>query len=226
MSKSNEPKKKEDYQKILRILLIVNSILLVIHILFILCLPNVVPLRWNNEGSVELYGSKWLYFILDVLPFITIWLFYLPGKSNSKPTYIFTPAWRYFCVSFNILMTLATWIPEYLVFTKTESLPTAIAKSQGGLMLLIGIMFLFLGNFLPQVSHNHSFGVKTPWTKDDKLNWKKTNHLFSVFIMIIGMVCIIASLFYSSWIRLLGIIGLGLTLMLYGYSFYLFYKKQ
>ena len=173
MSKSNEPKKKEDYQKILRILLIVNSILLVIHILFILCLPNVVPLRWNNAGSVELYGSKWLYFILDVLPFITIWLFYLPGKSNSKPTYIFTPAWRYFCVSFNILMTLATWIPEYLVFTKTESLPTAIAKSQGGLMLLIGIMFLFLGISCHKYRIIIPLALRHLGRKDDKLNGKK-----------------------------------------------------
>lgn len=209
------------YQKILWILLRVDLVLLVVHFMLICTLPNLTPLHWNNDGTADIYGSKWWYLLADLIPFVSLWLFYLPFKASVQPSYLSTRAWKYFAITFNSMMTIATWIPEYILFTEADARQSAVEKSQSVVMLILGIMFVILGNFMPQVGLNHMFGVKTPWTKSDVLNWKKTNHLFSILIFIVGIMCVIGALFYSLWIRYLGVAGIILTIILYCYSFYL-----
>ena len=43
--------------------------------------------------------------------------------------------------------------------------------------ILIGLLFLIIGNYLPRCRRNYTQGIKTPWTLNSDENWRKTHHL-------------------------------------------------
>ncbi len=51
--------------------------------------------------------------------------------------------------------------------------------------LLVGILYLILGNFIPKVKPNYSIGFRIPWALNDSDNWYHT-HRFGGKCMVIG----------------------------------------
>jgi uncharacterized membrane protein len=42
---------------------------------------------------------------------------------------------------------------------------------------LIGLLFVFLGNYLPAIKPNYFAGIRLPWTLSDDDNWRRTHFL-------------------------------------------------
>ena len=42
-------------------------------------------------------------------------------------------------------------------------------------MIVIGIMFILLGNYLPKVGQNYTVGIKVAWALNDPENWAATH---------------------------------------------------
>lgn len=51
----------------------------------------------------------------------------------------------------------------------------------------VGIMFIALGNYMPQVKDNYLFGVRTAWTLANPEVWRKTHRLSGIMWMIGGL---------------------------------------
>lgn len=62
--------------------------------------------------------------------------------------------------------------------------------------LLMGIIFLFAGNYLPKCRQNYTIGIKLPWTLYDEENWDYTHRLAGK-LWVIGGVLMILSGFQS-----------------------------
>ena len=59
--------------------------------------------------------------------------------------------------------------------------------------LLLGIVFLVVGNYLPKIRQNYSIGIKVPWTLADEDNWNRTHRLAGALWMGCGLcLCILA----------------------------------
>lgn len=210
----------EAYRKTLKILLKIEVALYIIQAVLLFWFPEPTPVHWNSAGEIDSYGSKWMYLGLDLIP-LAIWLlFWLPAKRREAPEYIFTRAWKFFVVLFSALMMAVTWIPEYMIFVAAQMPQTGVQTVECVAQLLLGVLFLILGNFLPQVPCNRAFGAKTLWTKDNSANWQKTNHLCGILLFGAGILFVLAALFNSAWGRYAGAITLGITVVVYGYSFY------
>lgn len=90
-------------------------------------------------------------------------------------------------------------------------------------MILIGIIFIVVGNYLPKCRQNYTIGIKVPWTLHDEENWNHT-HRFAGKLWLLGGVCI---LILSIWDW--GSLGitLGITVILaliptlYSFIYYL-----
>lgn len=57
--------------------------------------------------------------------------------------------------------------------------------------ILVGAVFIIVGNYLPKNKQNYSVGIKLPWTLDDEENWNKTNRLSGYLFIISGFVFIV-----------------------------------
>ena len=52
-------------------------------------------------------------------------------------------------------------------------------------LLLVGLLFVVIGNYLPKCKQNYTIGIKIPWTLNSEENWNKT-HRFAGFVWVIG----------------------------------------
>ena len=90
----------------------------------------------------------------------------------------------------------------------------------------IGILLLVIGNYMPQIRSNYTFGIKTPWALESPYVWKKTHAAGGVLFCIYGILMILSGIFPSPWMTnlTLAVILLGVAGM-YLYSWLLFRKE-
>ncbi len=91
--------------------------------------------------------------------------------------------------------------------------------------LILGILFVTIGNFMPRFRHNYLIGIRTPWTLACEEVWKNT-HLLSARVFFIGGILIMLTSFLPTTIHyiLMLIIVLVTILISIGSSRY-YYKK-
>lgn len=92
--------------------------------------------------------------------------------------------------------------------------------------ILLGLMFVILGNYMPKCKQNHTIGVKVTWTLNNEENWNKT-HRFTGRLWVLGGVLFLATMFIpmNNFIYVFLIITflLAFAPMIYSYAYY---KKQ
>lgn len=87
--------------------------------------------------------------------------------------------------------------------------------------LIIGILFVAIGNYLPKCKQNYTVGIRLPWTLSSEENWNRT-HRFASWIWIFGGVVFIFNAFLQlEWILAIIII---LVILPTAYSFFLYRK--
>lgn len=60
--------------------------------------------------------------------------------------------------------------------------------------IALGIMFIYMGNYLPKVKQNHTLGIKMYWTLANEENWNKTHRLAGKVWVIGGLVILVSAL--------------------------------
>lgn len=92
--------------------------------------------------------------------------------------------------------------------------------------LLMGVIFLVTGNYLPKCRQNYTIGIKLPWTLDDEENWNYTHRLAGklwmiggVLIILLGFQTVVPSMAVSMTIMVV-------VTMIPAIASYLYYKKH
>lgn len=92
--------------------------------------------------------------------------------------------------------------------------------------LLLGLLFLVLGNLLPKVKQNYTFGIKLPWTLYDPENWSRTHRFGGWCMVLAGIVLLAAAPWPTPWVMLPAILAAALAPMVYSYVFYRRHRKE
>lgn len=92
--------------------------------------------------------------------------------------------------------------------------------------MLVGGIFLLVGNFLPDIRQNYTVGLRLPWTLANEENWSRTHRLAGRLWVISGAVMMISCVFFSRYaVWLMGAAVAAATCIPAGYSFFLHLKK-
>ncbi|MGC9362886.1 MAG: SdpI family protein, partial [Candidatus Syntrophosphaera sp.] len=59
------------------------------------------------------------------------------------------------------------------------------------ILVLIGFLFILLGNLLPRVPKNFFIGIRTPWSLADEVIWEKTHRLGGQLFVLGGLVLLL-----------------------------------
>ena len=189
-------------------------------------MPDQVPIHWNWAGVADGFGSKYSALGLGALPLGLLLLFWaLPaidpkGKNFEK----FAPIWKGMVLA-TVLFTCAVgWLSELAVFGVLKDGSGAVGLLVGG---GIGVLFIVLGNYMPRIKQNYTFGCRTPWALADEHNWNRTQRMGGFTFIVIGAATLVAGVFsgvmgpMGSTFVLLGATILG-TVWIYVYSFLVF----
>lgn len=92
--------------------------------------------------------------------------------------------------------------------------------------VLIGLMFIVIGNYMPKCQQNYTVGIKIRWTLLSEENWNAT-HRFSGKVWMIGGILFLFCGFFSESVFIIAMLILIAALVLIPLLYsYVFYRKQ
>ncbi|PED07679.1 SdpI family protein [Bacillus pseudomycoides] len=93
--------------------------------------------------------------------------------------------------------------------------------------LLVGILFLIIGNYLPQCKPNFFVGMRNPWTLSNEEVWRKTHRFSGKVFVALGLMMIVSIVVPASWRSYMMLTMILVVVVLTnGYSYILYKKEQ
>ena len=86
--------------------------------------------------------------------------------------------------------------------------------------IMVGIMFIILGNYIHKVKQNYTVGMKLPWTLNSEENWNRTNRMAGWVLILIGVLFLMNSLLLKTEIVFAVILLVILVPMIYSFILY------
>lgn len=161
-------------KKFIKILTPIIAVLPLISYLFLYSsLPDQLPMNFSLDGTVNSYGSKLEFMILPAISIIMYFVLKITPKLDPKGKSYEKVAGFY---SFFILFM------EILIGTVYLSILCTIWEIQWFsinfvIFMMLGYLFLLVGNYMPRMKQNFTMGIKTPWTLSSEKVWNKTHRL-------------------------------------------------
>jgi len=186
-------------------------------------LPEKVPMHWNIKGEIDRYGDKIELLIIPfLLPILTYVIFLVvpiidpKNKLNKMGNKL---------QSMKVLLTtFMSILALFIIYSvKNQSL-----TNPNYIVLLIGILYIILGNYFKTIKANYFIGIRTPWTLENETVWKETHKLGGKMWFAGGIIVVLSSLILDkqpNFIIFLVITGI-ITIIPIVYSYIKFKKEK
>ena len=204
--------------------LIISSIVILLPILLgflgTKILPDEIIVHWGLDGNPDGWMNPMLIFtilplILLAIHWVCIILTVVLDKNAEKN---------------NKMFGMVFWIiPVISLASCGMMFMTALGYTSNIyaiIMLIIGLSFIIIGNYMPKTTRNVTMGIKIKWTLSNDENWNATHRFAGKVYVAIGFLCLlsmplpdVAFPFVAISIILVGV----LLPIIYSYRFY---KKQ
>lgn len=160
-------------------------------------MPDRVPIHFNLEGEADDWGSK--NFMAGMILLLTLGmnllLLVIPNIDPKEK--LSRMGNKYQQLRFLLSLFMAS-LSVFIVYSaKSGSL-----ENSNFINLLIGALFIALGNYFQAIKPNYFIGIRTPWTLESETVWKKTHRLGGRLWVLGGMVMCISALITSPKLRL------------------------
>ena len=180
-------------------------------------LPDKIATHFDFSGVANGWSSKaFAVFFIPLFLLLMQWICFFATSVEPKTRNI-NPK----------IKTLVLWIiPMVSLVENTCVYSIALGRNFdiGAVTnLLIGTLFLVLGNYIHKIKQNYTFGIRIPWTLDNEENWNRT-HRVSAWIFIAAGILFMANAYLKSNVLLIVII-IAIIVIPMGYS-YLLYKRK
>lgn len=185
-------------------------------------LPEKVPIHWNIKGEIDRYGEKMELLIIPfLLPFLVYIIFWVVPKIDPKNK---LNKMGNKLQTLKVLMTtLMAVLALFIIYTaKNQSF-----TNPNYIVLLIGVLYIILGNYFKTIKSNYFIGIRTPWTLENETVWQETHKLGGKLWFIGGIIIVLTSMIldkqpnFTIFLIITGII----TIIPIVYS-YIFYQKE
>lgn len=184
-------------------------------------LPDQIPVHWDIQGNVA-YDGKSTFLFLCALPLLmAALLVFLPKIDPRKKNYAkFGKYYDYFCMFMMVFLLIVN-----LIVASESFFPGHISVGIV-VQVLIGVMFLFLGNMMPKFKSNFFVGIKTPWTLSNTDVWNRTHRLAGGMMFAAGLLIILTCFWLpqeiSFWLLMVLVM---ISVLVPTVMSYLWYKK-
>ncbi|NKE07001.1 SdpI family protein [Mesobacillus selenatarsenatis] len=152
-------------------------------------LPEQIPIHWNVNGEANGFASKLnaMFSTLGIMVILYISMAFLPKVDPRKTNY------KYFTKSYHIILNAILGVLFVInILMLANAMGYDVPMGSIG-PLVVGIIFMILGNYMPQVRSNFFIGIRTPWTLSSDEVWKKTHRAASKIFFFGGLAMILAT---------------------------------
>ena len=177
-------------------------------------LPEQFPIHFTAAGEVDGWSSK--TFGVFGLPLILVACQWLCGlgsltmdpKAENLEGKVFS---------------LVLWIiPVLSVVLNALVYCTALGMDMNVqiiMPLLVGLVMVIIGNWLPKCKQTYTLGIKLPWTLADETNWNRTHRFAGPIWVVCGMVIMVCGLIGGAflWVMVAAFVAMIATPTVYSY---------
>lgn len=198
--------------------MILTTIIILVPMVFGLLmwdkLPAEMATHFGQNGVADGWSSK--SFAVIGIPLILVAVHWFcafftgvdPKKSNISDKMVILVLWIVPVVS------IFTCGSMY-VYAFDNTVNTTIIG-----MMLIGCLFLVIGNYMPKMKQSYTLGIKLPWTLNSEENWNRTHRFGGYVFMIGGVLVLIAGFVQMFWLVFVVIVLTTAIPTVYSYSLY------
>ena len=167
-------------------------------------MPDQVPMHYDFEGNIDRWGSKYeeLIFPVIILAMSLFWTLFIRyyekkairetdekesagASSNAKVLGIVG-------VCMAAMFAVEHGFSLYGAYNEATSGASVWSVDIGKVsVVLMGIIFIVIGNFMTKTRINSTVGVRVSWSMYNDNTWRKSNRFGAYAIMIAGVVTII-----------------------------------
>lgn len=179
-------------------------------------LPDMIPSQWGFSGEISSYMSKnsMVFYMPVFMAFCNLVVhaaFHVdPKRANQSETLKKITA-------FIVPVLSMIFIPlSYLAGLGVNINIVPIA------MLIVGVVFMLIGNYMPKCRQNYTMGIRVPWTLNSEENWNRTHRMAGKLWTVAGIIIIM-----STWFDMYYII-IPVMVVIVGVPFvysYMLYRK-
>ena len=201
--------------------IIITSVIVLIPMLvgvaFWDALPEQVAIHWGASGEPDRWCAK--AFAVYAVPLIMVALHWAclfatrfdKRNRNQNPKMMNITYW---------LVPAVSWVANGMTYADALGEDIDVIRL---LPIIIGVLFLLIGNYLPKCTPNRTVGIRIKWTLADEENWNAT-HRFGGKVWFIGAIVILASSLLptkiSVCVMIAATLAMALAPIIYSYCFY------
>ena len=167
-------------------------------------LPEKMPIHWGLDGEPNGFATRWVGILILPLIMVVVNLIVQLSLETAPKTNL-------------KLGKLMLWLlPMMSVIFQTLTLSEALGYHLDIAlitMVMVGIIFILLGNYIPKTQQNRVAGFRFPMTFSNPDNWQKTNRLGGIMLVISGLVMILGGII-SIWYPIVVILTFIVILVL------------
>lgn len=206
--------------EIIPILVVILSLVLANY--FYVHFPDRVVSHWDINGTPDGFSNRFTgaFAIPGLLVFMYALFFVLPLFDPKKERYeSFGHVYRIFR---NSILTVL-----FAIYALSGAYNLGYPINIGAVApVIIGLLFIILGNYMGKIKPNWFVGIRTPWTLSSENVWNKTHRVGGAAFVLLGILLLLTPLLPAAAKFLVLIVGI--VVMVFGtmiYS-YLLYKKE
>ena len=150
-------------------------------------LPETMVIHWGIDGTADGWESPlWVVVVLPLILLALHWLCVLiTWKDNVKND------------QNTKVLRMTYWIlPAISLYVAAIMFAVAFGFTMHMhvyLLILLGLTFILIGNYLPKCRHNRTIGIKIKWTLANEENWNKTHRVAGILSVAVGVACLLAA---------------------------------
>ena len=198
--------------------LIITTVIILLPVLAGLILwdrlPEKLPMHFNAAGEADGWAGKAVGVFAMPAFFVAVqWLcavgsFKMDPKANNLNDKV---------------MGLVLWfIPVLSVLMHTLVYCTALGMEmnvQIVIPVLIGLVMIAIGNWLPKCKQTYTLGIRLPWTLENEDNWNRTHRFAGPVWVVCGMIIVAGGLIGGAflWVMLAALLTMIAAPTVYSY---------
>ena len=213
-----EAKDKAFIKRTIWIIVIITVLQAVVGLIVYPMIPEQIPVHWGIDGQVNRYGDKWMIFQSPMISALLLLYFIIAPKIDpfAKNFGKMHKAYGITTIVVALIMLITFIVMVLAAFGISVSATNIITAA-------IGIMFIFIGNYLPQAKRNFFMGIRLPWTLLNDEVWAKTHRFGGIVFVIVGFLFLLGMILpvpYNVWVPIGGCFLMLPILIAYSFMTY------
>ena len=170
-------------------------------------MPEKVPMHFDINGNVDRWGSKYeeliiviTFLVMTLFMHLVITFFEKKGAKAEDDKTKADCATNVKVASIAGIMLAVFSGAGYIgiLYSTTQMVKTGSETmdldSNRIICVMMGVMFIVLGNIMTKTRRNRLVGFRCSWTQYNDITWKKSNRFGAILTIIVGAITLILAL--------------------------------